>query len=125
MNQLLFAALITITSTTAFAGSHKMAPKMKGGMGPQVAFITELVDGKKTWVKVPSDVHFKAGSTVVAKVINLLEASHGFEIKGVVKPMVIAPRSSQIVKFKVKKAGDKKVSCHMHPAHVPTSFSVK
>lgn len=90
-----------------------------------VAFVNELVGGKKTWVMVPSDKQFTKNQVVTAKVVNVLNEAHGFKIPGSVEPKVIMPTSSETISFKVTKPGTTEVQCHMHPAHVGTKFTVK
>jgi len=119
-----FAMMLSFTPISLGAGSKKpLHTKVKGDV--DVAFITEMVGGKKTWVMVPSQATFKKGRLVKAKVINLLDAPHGFEIPGIKKPMVVKAHSSLMVEYKAAKAGSYAVKCHLHPAHVATKFSVK
>ena len=113
-----------LVSANAFAGAHKMAPKSIAD-NYQVAFINEEVGDKKTWVMVPSNATFKKGQMVTAKIVNVLNAAHGFKIPGSVEPKVIKAYSSETISFKVNKTGTVSVQCHMHPAHVGTKFMVK
>jgi len=125
MKVLVILTMMLSFGQAGLGASGKKTPKTISKERIDVAFITEMVDGKKTWVMMPSQSVFKKGQMVKAKVINLLDAPHGFEIPGIKKPMVVMAHSSQVIEYKAPKAGSYAVKCHMHPAHVATKFTVK
>ncbi len=89
----------------------------------EIEFKTILVDGKKTWV--PPLTSVKHGVPVHATLINELAEPHGFEIPGVVAPMVVQPKTPTKVSFALKATGDYEVKCHLHPAHVGAKLQAK
>jgi plastocyanin len=113
-NGLLAVGFLWATSGQAAANAAK----------PQdIEFRTVLVDGKKTWV--PALTTLAAKGQVNATLINELAEPHGFEIPGVVKPVVVEPKKPTKVSFTLDAAGDYDVKCHLHPAHVGAKLSVK
>jgi len=112
---------LVLTVMVMAGGSSVAGPKAADKL--DVAFVAELVDGVKVWRTIPSVISFKKGTLVHAKIINLLPEAHGFEIKDLVKPLVVNPGAQDLM-FRVSQAGAQTVSCHLHPAHQPTAFTV-
>ena len=82
----------------------------------QVRVPNIMKGGKKTWL--PAEIRAAKGEKVQLVLVNTLDAPHGFEIKGVVKAVVVPAASEVLVDFTAAAAGDYEFRCHMHPAHV-------
>jgi hypothetical protein len=95
------------------------------GKSTLMTFTNKMVEGKKTWVMNSVKASLKEGMAIQAHLINKLDAAHGFEIAGAVKPIVVAAKETKTVNFVLGKAGAIKFSCHLHAAHVGGSFEVK
>jgi nitrosocyanin len=76
----------------------------------------ETPQGVKVWV--PESIFAKKGDTVKLKLINKLDAEHGFKIAGVGVEKVVAAQGTEEVSFKAEKAGIYPISCQLHPPHV-------
>ncbi|MEY4631186.1 MAG: Cupredoxin-like domain [Pseudomonadota bacterium] len=88
-----------------------------------VDFTAKLEGGKKIWA--PAEVKVEPGKEVTLKVTNTLTEPHGFEIAGHVQPQVIGAGETKTYKITPKTDGSLKVSCHLHPAHVPATIKVE
>ena len=76
----------------------------------------ETPQGVKVWL--PESIFAKKGDTVKLKLINKLDAEHGFKIAGVGVEKVVAAQATEEVTFKAEKAGIYPISCQLHPPHV-------
>ena len=88
-----------------------------------VTFTNKLIDGKKTWVMASPKVKLTQGTLINAKLVNTLDGPHGFEVPGLLNPMVVKGKETKMVEFGVRK-GKVQFKCHIHPAHVGGSFEV-
>ena len=102
----------------ALSGSSFAAKTAK----PTTLIFTNIMhDGKKVWIPRSTDV---VPGKYTFELVNNLAAPHGFEIKGLVKPVVVPAHGKKQVTVDMKK-GNYKISCHMHPAHVGAEIIVK
>jgi nitrosocyanin len=76
----------------------------------------ESPQGVKIWV--PESIFAKKGDTVKLRLINKLDAEHGFKIAGVGVEKVVKAQSAEEVTFTADKAGIFPISCQLHPPHV-------
>ena len=81
-----------------------------------------LQDGKKTWL--PGEMKVKQGQHVEVTLENTLGEEHGFQIPGLVDPVVVGPKSKKTVSFEAKGEGEHPYSCQMHPAHVGGKLTI-
>lgn len=88
-----------------------------------IDFTAKMDGGKKIWA--PAEVKIEAGKEVTLKVSNTLPEPHGFEIAGHITPQVIGAGETKTYKIKPKADESLKVSCHLHPAHVPATIKVE
>ena len=112
------ALLISVALLFTNAGFAAKKPKSK----PTTIVFTNIEhDGKKVWIPRATEV---VPGNFTFELVNTLAAPHGFEIKGLVKPVVVPAHGKKKVTVDLKK-GDYQVSCHMHPAHVGAKISAK
>ncbi len=109
--RLLPSLLALLLSTSLFA-----APR-------ELTFTNKEEGGKKVWL--PSTAEFKAGEEVSLKLVNTLKDVHGFEIPGVSEAIPVPAGETKTITVKIPKAGEYPFRCHMHPAHVGGSITVK
>ena len=76
----------------------------------------ETPQGVKIWV--PESIFAKKGDTVKLRLINKLEAEHGFKIAAFGIESVVQGESAEKVSFTADKAGIFPISCQLHPPHV-------
>lgn len=76
----------------------------------------ETPQAVKIWV--PESIFAKQGDTVKLKLINKLDAEHGFKIAAFGVEKVVAAQAAEEVTFKADKAGIFPISCQLHPPHV-------
>lgn len=88
-----------------------------------IDFTAKMQDGKKIWA--PAEVKVEPGKEITLKVSNTLPEPHGFEIAGHVKPQTIGAGETKTFKITPSTDGSLKVSCHLHPAHVPATIKVE
>lgn len=88
-----------------------------------IDFTAKLEGGKKIWA--PAEVKVEPGKEITLKVSNTLPEPHGFEIAGHVKPQTIGAGETKTFKITPAADGSLKVSCHLHPAHVPATIKVE
>lgn len=72
--------------------------------------------GVKVWV--PESIFAKKGDTVKLKLINKLDAEHGYQIAAFGVNKVVPAESSESVSFKADKEGIFPIQCQLHPPHV-------
>ncbi len=109
-------ATIGATVTAAAFGTLSLA-------ATTVDFTAKLEGGKKIWS--PAEVKVEPGKEITLKVSNALPEPHGFEIAGHVKPQTIGAGETKTFKITPAADGNLKVSCHLHPAHVPAVIKVE
>ena len=76
----------------------------------------ETPQGVKVWL--PESIFAKKGDTVKLKLINKLDAEHGFKIAAFGVEKVVAAQAAEDVTFTADKAGIFPISCQLHPPHV-------
>jgi nitrosocyanin len=76
----------------------------------------ETAQGVKIWV--PESIFAKKGDTVEIRLINKLDAEHGYTIKAFGIEKVVPAQSAETVTFTADKAGVFPISCQLHPPHV-------
>lgn len=76
----------------------------------------ETPQGIKVWV--PESIFAKKGDTVELRLINKLDAEHGYKIEAFGVEKVVAAQAAETVTFKADKAGIFPISCQLHPPHV-------
>ena len=81
-----------------------------------------LKDGKKVWL--PGEAKVKAGARVELVLKNDLMEEHGFQIPGLVDPVVVPPHGTKTVSFDAIGEGQHPFTCHMHPAHVGGTLTI-
>jgi nitrosocyanin len=74
------------------------------------------VQGVKIWI--PDSIAARKGDTVTLRLINKLDAEHGYEIEAVGLKEVVDAEKTKTVTFRAEKAGIFPIKCHLHPAHV-------
>jgi nitrosocyanin len=82
-------------------------------------------EGSNIWV--PGPIVVKKGETVKIKAINNVKddpAEHGLAIEAYGIKQVVNRGKPETVEFKADKAGIFPITCHLHPAHVPTQLVV-
>lgn len=93
------------------------------GADAAVRFTNKMVGETKTWL--PKTLSVGTGETVEVTLVNTLDGPHGFQIEGLVKPVVVKAKSQKKVTFKAAEAGEHNIKCHMHPAHVAGTLEVR
>ncbi len=98
----------------------------------ELTFVNKMVGDKKTWVPQKTPIQFAKGQVVTIKLVNQLEAPHGFFINGMTDPILVPGKRKGGVtpelSFSMQvtdKPGDYEFKCHMHPAHVGGMFKVQ
>jgi nitrosocyanin len=76
----------------------------------------ETPQGVKIWV--PESIFAKKGDTVELRLINKLDAEHGYKIDAFGVEKVVAAQAAETVTFTADKAGIFPISCQLHPPHV-------
>lgn len=76
----------------------------------------ETPQGVKIWV--PESIFAKKGDTVELRLINKLDAEHGYKIAAFGVEKVVAAQAAETVTFTADKAGIFPISCQLHPPHV-------
>lgn len=106
---------------TAFAAdvAKPSAPAATSG----ATFTNKLVDGKKTWL--PLTVTLPSGKDSTLTLVNTLTEPHGFEVPGIISPVVVGSGETKTVVLKAPKAGHYKIKCQLHPAHVAGEITVQ
>jgi len=126
MRIIVFAILLTALTALSFNSfANKTKPlAAKADVKQVIAVVNKMIDGKKTWV--PSHQTIKANQATEIVVVNTLNAVHGFEISGHVKPIALLPLETKKITLNKTTVNTKlKISCHMHPAHVGSTIVAK
>ena len=76
----------------------------------------ETAQGVKIWV--PESIFAKKGDKVELRLINKLDAEHGYKIEAFGIEKVVGPQAAETVTFTADKAGIFPISCQLHPPHV-------
>jgi hypothetical protein len=119
---LALTCLITIFSSCGHSGDSSQASAPSQAI--PVTYQTQMMRGNTTWVASRNDL--PAGATISATVTNTLSEAHGFQIAGLVSPVVVQPNETKSVTFVVPaQAGGLAVSCHLHGSFVvPSNITV-
>ena len=89
----------------------------------QAKVVGVLIGDKKTWLAPQSAL--TVGVPTELLVENHMKADHGFEIPGLVKPLIVKAGSTSKVVFTPTKIGEASFKCHLHPAHVGGAFKIE
>lgn len=76
----------------------------------------ETPQGVKVWV--PESIFANKGDKVELRLINKLDAEHGYKIEAFGVEKVVPAQSAETVTFTADKAGIFPISCQLHPPHV-------
>jgi len=95
--------------------SLSAAPASAGEINLTVVNI-ETPQGVKVWV--PESIFAKKGDTVNLRLINKLQAEHGYKIEAFGIEKVVGPEAAETVNFTADKAGIFPIACQLHPPHV-------
>jgi len=76
----------------------------------------ETPQGVKIWE--PTSIFAKKGDTVTLRLINKLQAEHGYKIEAFGVEKVVGAEAAETVTFTADKAGIFPISCQLHPPHV-------
>lgn len=104
----------------AAASKSKEATANKSTKDNQITFEAIMKDGKKIWS--PAEVSVEIGKPTTITVINKLPEPHGFQIENEIGPETIGAGETKTYHLKALKRGNVKVSCHLHPGHVPATI---
>ena len=122
ISKILLASAVFIGATVATAGVEVKKP-IKHIVKETVAFEARMESGKKIWA--PAETKVEAGKQLEITAHNSLPEPHGFTIAGYIEPQTIGAGETKTFTLTPKKSGDLKVSCQLHPAHVPATLKVK
>ncbi len=104
-----------VVATQAVADHHAEA----GGATPNVSLnIVNIVTAQDVKIWVPESIFAKKGDVVQLRLINKLDAEHGYKIEAFGVEKVVAAQSAETVTFTADKAGIFPISCQLHPPHV-------
>jgi len=124
----LFTALAAATPALgkAPAKSSTKAMATKGAMAAtakveKLTFTNKMVNGKKVWL--PAKAQVKPGKIQIT-LVNTLKDPHGFNVPGMMTPVVVGPNQTKVVTAQVAKAGTYKFNCQLHPTHVGGEITV-
>jgi nitrosocyanin len=82
----------------------------------QTVVNVETAQGVKIWV--PTSIFAKKGDKVELRLINKLDAEHGYKIAAYGIEKVVPAQGAETVTFTADKAGIFPISCQLHPPHV-------
>ncbi|NBQ53286.1 MAG: hypothetical protein EBU49_06880 [Proteobacteria bacterium] len=112
----LLVSALTIIAQTGHA-NNKTTDKTS------LALDVKLEGGKKIWS--PAEAKVEAGKPLEITAHNSLGEPHGLTIPGYIEPQTIGAGETKKFLITPKKSGDLKVSCHLHPAHVPATLKIQ
>lgn len=118
----ILTSVIFATATVTMAGPSTKTIQPATQKIQVIEFEARLEGGKKIWA--PAELKIEPGKTVELKVHNALPEPHGFTIAGHVEPQTIGAGETKTFRISPEKSEDLKVSCHLHPAHVPATLKV-
>ena len=111
MKQAAYAIVLTIATALSFqliADKKAKTTKKK----QVIAIVNKMVNQKKTWVSSHNTIAKNQPTELV--LVNTLDAPHGFEIKKVLKPIVLLPHETKkITLAPMAKSQNLVISCHM------------
>ena len=121
---ILLAAALPIIAQAGYAG-NKTTDKTndKTSAKANLALEVKLEGGKKIWS--PAETQVEAGKPLEITAHNSLGEPHGFTIPGYIAPQIIGAGVTKTFTITPKKSEDLKISCHLHPAHVPATLKIK
>ena len=108
--------VLATVSIALLAAPLALARPVAAGEVSLVIVNVQTPQGVKIWV--PESIFAKKGDTVKLRLINKLEAEHGYKIEAFGVEKVVAAESAEEVSFTADKAGIFPISCHLHPPHV-------
>jgi plastocyanin len=85
-----------------------------------------LKDGTKYWI--PGDIKVNKGDAVKIHLVNTIQGEnniHGFKIADYNVELLVNNDKPQDVEFVADRAGEFKIFCHLHPAHVGGKMTVQ
>lgn len=88
-----------------------------------LTFTNKEIDGKKVWK--PEAATIKSNEKTTIKLVNTLDAVHGFEIPGLTEQVPVPGNKTITIEVDKPKPGEYKFKCHMHPAHVGGKITVE
>lgn len=80
--------------------------------------IVNIVTAQDVKIWVPESIFAKKGDVVQLRLVNKLDAEHGYKIEAFGVEKVVAAESAETVTFTADKAGIFPISCQLHPPHV-------
>jgi len=105
----------TFLATAAVADHH-------GGekeAAPDVSLtVVNIVTAQDVKIWIPESIFAKKGDVVQLRLINKLDAEHGYKIEAFGVEKVVGAESAETVTFTADKAGIFPISCQLHPPHV-------
>ncbi len=107
-------ALFIMVVAVFFLGSY--VTSTEAGTVELTIVNIETPQGVKVWV--PESVYATKGDTVTLKLINKLDAEHGYEIAAFGIKEVVPANGTKTVSFKADKRGIFPITCHLHAPHV-------
>lgn len=120
----LFVAAMAIISQGGHASGKNDDPNhTKSSDKATLALDVKLEGGKKIWW--PAETKVEAGKPLEITAHNSLGEPHGLTIPGYLEPQTIGAGETKKFMITPKKGGEIKVSCHLHPAHVPATLKIK
>ena len=117
---ILLGAALAIITQAGYAGNNTTD---KTSAKANLALEVRLEGGKKIWS--PAETKVESGKPLEITAHNSLGEPHGFTIPGYIEPQTIGAGETKTFTITPKKSGDLKISCHLHPAHVPATLKIK
>lgn len=105
----------TTLATGATADHHGGAKET----APDVSLtVVNIVTAQDVKIWIPESIFAKKGDVVQLRLINKLDAEHGYKIEAFAVEKVVGAQSAETVTFTADKAGIFPISCQLHPPHV-------
>ena len=117
---ILLAAALPIIAQAGYANNKTTN---RTSANANLALEVKLEGGKKIWS--PAETKVEAGKPLEITAHNSLGEPHGFTIPGYIAPQIIGAGVTKTFTITPKKSEDLKISCHLHPAHVPATLKIK
>lgn len=108
---LVLSVASVILASLAVADHHEKAPNVSLN-------IVNIVTAQDVKIWVPESIFAKKGDVVQLRLINKLDAEHGYKIEAFGVEKVVAAQAAETVTFTADKAGIFPISCQLHPPHV-------
>jgi len=80
--------------------------------------VVNIVTAQDVKIWIPESIFAKKGDVVQLRLVNKLDAEHGYKIEAFGVEKVVAGESAETVTFTADKAGIFPISCQLHPPHV-------